>query len=258
MNEGHQETHKTQVQKLDPENLFRFRCGPGVPCFTQCCQDVSIALTPYDVLRMKNALGMSSGDFLDEHTIIVGRETQLVPLVFLKMNEDDKRCPFVSDEGCRIYADRPWPCRMFPLDMNADGTFQVIADPAKCKGLEAEETIRVADWLVEQGIVPYDRHNTYFAEITNPLKAIQSDIENPDISKMIFMALYNLDRFREFVFQSSFLKRLEVDEVRLEKIKRSDEELLRFAFDWIKFGVFGQILFRVRPEAAPQETEEAD
>jgi Fe-S-cluster containining protein len=252
MNQGPQETQTDPVRKLDPESRFRFRCGPGVSCYTQCCRDVSIALTPYDVLRMKNALGMSSGDFLDRHTIILGRENQLVPLVFLKMIEEDKHCPFVSDEGCRIYDDRPWPCRMFPLDMNADGSFQVIADPKKCKGLEEDDITRVADWLVEQGIVPYDRHNAYFAEITNPIKAIQPDIENPDISKMIFMALYNLDRFREFVFQSSFLKRLEVDEVRLEKIKRSDEELLKFAFDWIKFGVFGQILFRVRPEAAPQ------
>ncbi len=242
--------------KMDPEQVFRFHCGPGLTCYTQCCQDVTIALTPYDVLRIKNALGMTSQEFLDKHTVIVGRENQVIPLVFLKMNDEDKRCPFVSYEGCRVYEDRPWPCRMFPLDMTSDGMFELIADPEKCKGLEEDTSTRIGDWLVEQGIVPYDRMNAHFAEITNPLRAVQEEIENPDVGKMVFMALYNLDRFRAFVFESTFLKRFEVDEIRVEKIKRSDEELLKFGIEWIKFGVFGQILFRVRPDAAQPETNE--
>ncbi len=255
MDEKARKALHNEKRKMDAEQIFRFRCGPGVPCYTQCCRDVTITLTPYDVLRLKTALGMSSQDFLDEHTLILGRDNQLIPLVLLKMNEEDKRCPFVSDDGCRVYEDRPWPCRMFPLDMDAEGMFQLIADPSKCKGLEENESIRISDWLVSQGIVPYDRMNTHFSQVTNPLRAVQSDIENPDVGKMVFMALYNLDRFRAFVFESSFLKRFEVNEVTVEKIKRNDEELLKFGFDWIKFGVFGQILFRVRPDApdAPKE-----
>lgn len=244
-----QETRPESGRKMSPDQMFRFQCGPSVSCYTRCCQDVSIALTPYDVLRMKNALNMTSGDFLDRYTLIVGRDKQLIPVVFLKMNEEDKKCPFVSEEGCRIYENRPWACRMFPLDMDSEGMFQLIADPAKCKGLVSGETIRIADWLVEQGIVPYDRMNTRFAEVTTPLQATQPDIENPEISKMIFMALYNLDRFRAFIFESTFLQRFEVDPVRVEKIKRSDEDLLHFGIDWIKFGVFGQILFRVKEDA---------
>jgi Fe-S-cluster containining protein len=55
-------------------------------------------------------------------------------MVVLKMNEDnDKRCSFVSETGCRVYNDRPWPCRMYPLNMNDDGTFSLIADPENAK-----------------------------------------------------------------------------------------------------------------------------
>lgn len=253
MKENSKENDQKKSIKMDPDQIFHFHCGPGLSCYTQCCQDVTIALTPYDVLRLKNALNVTSQEFLDAHTVILGRENQMIPLVFLKMNEEDKRCPFVADDGCRVYADRPWACRMFPLDMSSDGMFELIADPEKCRGLQEETPTRIGDWLVEQGIVPYDRMNSQFAEVTNPMRAVQSDIENPDVGKMVFMALYNLDRFRAFVFESSFLNRFEVDEVTVEKIKRSDEELLKFGINWIKFGVFGQILFRVRPDAAQSE-----
>ena len=47
-------------QRMEAEHLFQFQCYPGVSCFTQCCRDVTIVLTPYDVLRLKNCLKMSS------------------------------------------------------------------------------------------------------------------------------------------------------------------------------------------------------
>jgi hypothetical protein len=38
-------------------------------------------------------------------------------------------------------------------------------------------------------------------------------------------------------------------------LQKSDEELLKFAFDWIKFGIFGQKVLRVKqqPEEKAQE-----
>ncbi len=255
MNEKPQPAASPPSQAMDPEHSFRFHCSPGVPCFTQCCRDVTVALTPYDVLRLKNRLAVDSGEFLDRHALILPKQDRLIPLVLLQMDEEHgRRCPFVSEQGCTVYEDRPWPCRMYPLDMNEDGTLRLIARPERCLGLNEATEWRIGDWLVDQGVVPYDEMNRLFTEITAPLAAQEPEIENPQIAKMVFMALYHLDRFRDFIFQSTFLDRLEVDPVRIEKIKRSDDELLKFAFDWIKFGIFGQILFRVRPEArGPEE-----
>ena len=53
-------------------------------------------------------------------------------------------------------------------------------------------------------------------------------------ARMAFMATYNIDRFREFVFHSSFLKRYKVKAAVLKKITAGDEELLKFGFDWVK------------------------
>ena len=240
------------TDRMDVDHVFQFNCAPSVPCFTQCCRDITIVLSPYDVLRLKNALNLDSGEFIDRYTVVVRREKLLIPMVVLKMNEDDKRCPFVTEEGCSVYPDRPWPCRMYPLNMNDDGTFSLITDSSRCKGLEEKETNRISNWLIGEGVPIYDEMNHLFAEVTTPLKAEDLDIDNPKIYQMTFMSLYNIDKFREFVFKSTFLDRFELDDPTVEKLKRSDTELLKFAFDWLKFGIFGQKTLRVREEAMPE------
>lgn len=239
------------IGRLEKEHLIRFNCNPGVSCFTQCCRDVTIALTPYDVLRLKNRLGMSSDEFLEKHAVIIPKKGRLIPLVLLKMNEEDKQCPFVSKDGCFVYKDRPWPCRMYPLDINDDGTYHIIADGSRCRGLKETNQWQIVDWLRAQGTGSYDEINQPFTSFTLQLQAHQLDIDNPQVAKMTFMALYSLDKFREFVFQSSFLKRFQLEKGVAEKIKTDDEALLKFAFDWLNFGLFGQKLFWVKPEAHP-------
>lgn len=250
MSKSNTESSARLTPRMDAEHFFRFRCAPGIACFTQCCRDVNIVLTPYDVLRLKNALAINSDEFIEKYAIVLSKEKQLIPLVFLKMMEDTKQCPFVTDQGCTVYENRPWACRMFPLDAADDGTFHLITDRDRCKGLDETMSWQIGEWLVEQGVVPYDQMNQLLTSITAPLKAQMPDIDNPDIAKMVFMSLYNLDRFRDFIFKSTFLDRFELDPLHIEKIKRNDLELLNFAFDWIKFGVFGQKLFKVKNPAS--------
>lgn len=243
------ERHLDNVEKrsrMESSHLFRFRCYPGVSCFTNCCQDITIVLTPYDVLRLKNRLEISSDEFLEKYTLIIPKEGSLIPMVALKMNEKDRRCLFVSKEGCTVYDDRPWPCRMYPLDMNNDGTFSQITDASHCLGLKEDNRWRISDWLEYQGIGPYEEMNEYLSSITLHLLSEELEIDNPKIQQMIVMALYNLDKFREFVFKSSFLDRLEVEQERVDAIEEDDYELLKFSFDWIKFGLFGKKVFSVK------------
>ena len=240
-----------EIMRMEREHLFKFSCNLGVSCFTRCCQDITIVLTPFDVLRLKNGLEISSNEFLEKHTIIVPKEKRLIPLVMLKMNEDNKKCPFVSQKGCIVYDDRPWPCRMYPLDMNDDGTFRLITDASRCLGLKENNKQKICDWMEEQGVSLYDEMNEYFSSLTIQLQSQELDIDNPKIQQMTFMALYNIDKFKDFVFKSTFLDRLEVEPERIEEIKDSDEQLLIFAYDWIKFGLFGKKVFWVK-EKAPE------
>ena len=55
--------------RMTEESSFSFSCHPGVPCFNHCCHDVNIFLTPYDIVRLKNNLGLTSEQFLARYTI---------------------------------------------------------------------------------------------------------------------------------------------------------------------------------------------
>ena len=239
--------------RLESSHPFKFKCSSEVACFTRCCRDITIVLTPYDVLRMKNGLNISSDEFLDKHTIIIPKKGLLIPLVILQMNEKDKQCPFVKENGCSIYHDRPWPCRMYPLDLNRDGTYSLISNSSHCLGLKEDDTVKISDWLSGQEIEPYEEMNEYLTSLTIQLQSQKLDIANPKIRQMIMMALYNLDKFKEFVFKSSFLERLEFEEDVVEQIKTDDYELLKFAYDWIKFGLFGKKVFWVKED--PNESK---
>jgi hypothetical protein len=88
------------ADRLGPGDGFRFTCRPGVSCFTNCCADVNIVLTPYDILRLKNRLGMDSTSFLERYTISPFTKEQKFPVRMLKMGSDQhKACPFLGTQA---------------------------------------------------------------------------------------------------------------------------------------------------------------
>jgi len=148
---------------LKSEDRFRFACHSGLDCFTKCCRDTMIFLTPYDILRLKNALGMSSEAFLRDHTIRMVNDAGL-PVVLLKMGTDAaKSCPFVTRKGCRVYPHRPWSCRTYPLQPayagsaeKADRQYDSVMDVPFCLGLLEDKVTPVGRWKEQQGIPVYD------------------------------------------------------------------------------------------------------
>ena len=49
---------------LNASDTFEFRCHPGVSCFNLCCRNLNLFLNPYDVIRLKQNLGISSSEFI--------------------------------------------------------------------------------------------------------------------------------------------------------------------------------------------------
>jgi Fe-S-cluster containining protein len=254
-----QEKIMTDYPRLGPDDRFRFGCHPGVSCFNKCCSDVNIFLSPYDVLRLKRRLGITSGEFLTRYTFLPVNKEMKTPAVMLKMQDDEqKTCPFLGDGGCTVYSDRPWPCRMYPLGMAAqkdtpDGwrgeRFYFLLRESGCMGYdEAQREWTVREWLDDQGIDEYDEWGEGFKELALHPFFEDGGVLSPKKMHMFFTACYDLDGFRDFVFSSTLLQRFDVDEDFVEEMRYSDEALLRFAFLWLRFALFGDETVKAKRE----------
>ena len=86
--------------RLATNDVFQFACHPGVPCFNDCCGDVNIFLTPYDIIRLKSHLKISSGEFLQKYTISPFDKKQKFPV---RETQRIKRS-FMSVYGQRLHS----------------------------------------------------------------------------------------------------------------------------------------------------------
>ncbi len=245
-----------EYDRLKEEDTFRFGCHPGVPCFNLCCTDVNIFLSPYDILRMKNRLGITSQEFLDRYTLMPMDAKQHYPVVLLKMLDDEAlSCPFVEkDVGCTIYEDRPWPCRMFPVGkaspkMEEAKPFYFLMHEEVCKGWDEPTEWTVRGWIEDQQVQPFDEWGERWKELTLHDFFGEGGKLTPPQMEMFHMVCYNLDKFRAFVFESSFLDRFEVEPDRVERMRAGDEALLEFGFEWLRFALFREPVIKVREEA---------
>ena len=250
---------ETTFTPLDGET-FRFRCHKGIACFTRCCADLNLVLTPYDVLRLKNRLDLSSADFLERYTEPCPRQQGRFPLQRLKMNQDSKRrCPFVAEEGCAVYEDRPGACRIYPLGRAAskmDGGSEtrtklfLVREP-HCLGLQEDKAWTITEWLASEGLNEYIALNDQWLEITTSRRSLGRRADVLRKIQMFTMASYNLDRFKTFIFESRFLDLFEIDSDLREKLRHDEPALLRFAMRWLKFSLFGLPTMKPR-NAAPK------
>jgi len=237
-------------ERIENNTLFHFQCDPTVSCFNLCCRNLNLFLYPYDVLRLKNHLNITSSQFIDQYTDIVMREDSFFPEVLLRMAEnEEKTCPFLADSGCQVYADRPDACRTFPIEMGIhysektkqDEPLYFFRPPEFCRGKESKQSWTIDTWRIDQAVEPYHRMTIQWAKVKRLFQKDPWGIEgiNGKKGKMAFMAIYNIDEFRNFVFKSSFLKRYKIKAELKKKIKKKDDSLLRLAFEWVKLFVWG-------------------
>lgn len=256
-----------EYPRLTTASEFCFACHKDVPCFNACCADVNIFLTPYDIIRLKNRLGITSGEFLSKYTIAPFDQNARYPVIMLKMEDNEKKtCPFVSEKGCTVYEDRPWPCRMYPLglaspkegDDTLDEEFYFLLKESICKGYEEDHTQTVAEWLEGQGINEYNEMGELFKNLTLHEFFEKGNKLMPQQVEMFFTTCYNIDKFREFVFESSFLNKFTVDDETLARMKEDDVELLKFGYNWLRFALFREPAMTIKPEIAEAKKKDME
>jgi hypothetical protein len=242
-----------EPEKLTLNSKIQFRCHPGVSCFTACCGNINIVLTPYDILCLRKRIGIDSDEFLLRYTKPLYLEKTDMPGVQIHLTAEG-RCPFVTEEGCLVYSDRPSACRYYPIGManfhersenpeeegKESERFFFKVKESYCKGHEEDKHWTVREWRSDQGVDFRDEINRPWMELVMRRKSFgQQATLSEQAQKMFFMASTNLEKFHDFIFKSSFLETYEIDQETLEKIKEDDIELLKFSYQYLASSLFG-------------------
>lgn len=232
------------VSRLEANETFSFACHPGVPCFTDCCRQLELALTPYDVLRLARETGMHSREFLDQYVIQEQDEEETFPRFYLTMVDDGRAsCVFVSEKGCTVYPGRPGACRAYPMGRAAirqtDNTieeFFVLLREEHCHGFQENTLQDSQKYSADQNLLEFNKFNDTLATLLQHDKIRQGLKLTPEQIKLFVLALYDLDAFREQL-QAGLLQgssRYNNDS------HQENEQLLLFGIEWLHQELFGE------------------
>lgn len=229
------------------KNNFNFRCHPEVACFKKCCRRLELFIYPFDVIKLKNHLRITSAEFLNLYAgLVAGRTNPHFPSVVLRMrNNEEYTCPFLTESGCSVYEDRPSACRTYPLERAVDrdtssgrpDEYYFMTNHDYCLGHEEPHEMTVDTWLQDQNILTYNMMDDLWAEmdtlfLSNPW---QGEGEAGPLQRLAFMACYNIDDFRDYARLNNIFRQFKLSKSQVRALDTDDEALLRFAYKWLQF-----------------------
>jgi uncharacterized protein len=233
-------------EPLRTDQTFCFACHPEVPCFNQCCRDLTQHLTPYDILRLKQGLHMTAGEFLSAYTVESTGPRSGLPIIALKPVGEARRCPYVTANGCRVYENRPASCRTYPL-ARAVGVrpgsdewieqFALIREP-HCQGFKSSCQQTASQWVVGQGLESYNEMNDLLLELIQLKRRRGKAPLSPDEHALFHLALYDLDAFRHRLKTGDLTGPDPQAAAVHTALEGGEPDLLRFAIQWVATALF--------------------
>jgi Fe-S-cluster containining protein len=237
-----------ELTPISLHDTFGFACGPDVPCFNACCRDLNQLLTPYDILRLKRHLGITSEEFLARYTLQHTGPGSGLPVVTLKpADNQDLCCPFVTQKGCSVYENRPSSCRMYPLVRAVACTrqtgeisekFMLLKEP-HCLGFHQGNVQTVQQWISDQKIADCNEMNDRLLHIISLKNRRRPGVLDLKSRNLFFTALYNLDDFRSRIIHQGLLSGFRIDSALLDRAHEDDVALLELGILWVKHALFG-------------------
>jgi hypothetical protein len=254
-----------QPVSLSLDDRFRFRCRKGIACFNKCCENTDILLTPYDLLRLKNRLDLSSREFIDRYTTDCGLDSHGMPGLKLGHEPGSNACVFLTPEGCGVYPDRPAACRYYALgqmslrkkDSPTDEEAYFVVKEPHCLGHDEPHEQTIREYRVEQGVDKYDEANREWRRIVLKKRSAGPAVGRPSQRsfELFFLASYDLDGFRAFVAAEGFRKVFALGDEEYRRLLTDEEALLQFAFRYLRQALYGEATIPLREEAAAERME---
>jgi Fe-S-cluster containining protein len=205
---------------------------------------LELALTPYDVLRLRMATGLTSQELLDNYIIIEQDPGEPFPRFYLTMVDDGRAsCVFVADQGCTVYEHRPAACRAYPLGRavirDENGTMEehfVLMKEEHCQGFQEPVVQNAQQYSEGQELLTYNSFNDAAAVILQHDSIRKGFIPSAKQIELFILTFYNIDTFREMVLKDR------MDSITLTPTEKNrlgnDEELLLFGIEWLRQQLF--------------------
>ena len=247
---------------LEGTAALQFQCRKGIACWNACCSNIDISLTPYDIVRLKQHLELSSSEFLNRYTVPYEMEKDGIAGVKLRPADGGTACRFMTDAGCGVYADRPTACRYYPVallsmrkqDESIDRQYYAIVREDHCLGHQEPRTQTIDEYRAEQGLPEYDDLAHGWRQLILKKKSSGPTVGKPSKRslELFFMTCYDIDRFRSFVASDSFSGIYELPADELHAMLLDDVTLLQFGFRFLRQVLFGEMTIPMRAESVEQ------
>jgi uncharacterized protein len=238
-----------ELLPIETDETFRFACHDKVSCFNHCCRDLNQVLTPYDVLCLKNYLNLASREFIQSYAVLYTGASSGLPVVSLRFGDnEEKRCPFVTPEGCSVYAARPSSCRIYPLARalrrdRADGSlsehFAVVRE-SHCQGFEQAATRTVRQWIADQQLATYLEMNDALMELI----ALKNQLRPGPLSnahgQLARLAMYDVETLQAKALAGE-LPAMDATPLHPLPAAGDDTAWLHWGLRWINRLLFGEL-----------------
>lgn len=213
------------TMKLGLDDKFKFNCTMCGKC---CINREDILLTPKDVFKMSNALGLEIPSFLKKYCEVYIGQSSKIPVVRLSPVGPTKRCPLLTGNRCSVHHAKPVVCAMFPIgrcimcaagpeggvEFTAKDIQYIFTDPG-CGDKNKEHTVR--EWLKDFNIPDEDEYFVKWYQTAAVLSGFMHENESKlekqfldDLEDFIFLVLYlsysfDKDFFPQFVRNADFM-----------------------------------------------------
>ena len=199
---------RTAQNKLGLEDSFTFNCRA---CGSCCRNRDDILLSPQDLFRASQQLGMSPQEFFDKYCEGYIGHSSNIPIIRLRPKEtpylatfrDPRKratytCPLLKNDKCIIHAEKPRVCSLFPLGrMYMHNTKEIVYGTNGSTCGKGGPSCTVREWLALFKIPEKDeafiKWSNFIAEFSALGRKIQNWSEKP--KKIIWNAYLSMIYF---------------------------------------------------------------
>lgn len=152
------------TEELTRDSKFSYACGRCM----KCCNGRRVYLNPYEVTRLAENKGISTGVFIEN--FVDEKDFKL-------KHQPNGDCTLLNEHGCSVYKDRPLACRLYPLARKREGTgeerFAKINPEPETKGTYGTNGT-VEDYLDTQLTETFERFADEYFKVFSQMAACSS------------------------------------------------------------------------------------